>query len=1505
MRLKLALQRDGGRTADIVVETDATATVSDLISEIATSDPTRALRGTDPGGLTLAVSLPGRQQFVALDPERQLGEATIGSGFDARIVSRGAADRSRHPGTEQAAKMRVLVGPDAGREFILRPGSNVVGRDVSADVVLSDPMVSRRHARIEVGYSVELVDMNSANGILVDGGVVPRVTLGAGQVAIIGDSQIAVDLLTSSPVSAAPMPVQGGALAFNRSPFVEPRYPYTELPRPEIPAEIDKPPFPWLIMIAPVLMGIVVFAVTRQILSLLFVALSPMMLASNYFMTQMRNKRRVGAQIARFEKQLEALENRLNVGVPRERQVRNDESPTTTRVVDAAMQLAPMLWTRRPEHWGFLHLRLGTGTTTSRTTVAAEGDRADGLPEFEAKLDEVIERFRFIDDVPIVESLSVAGAIGIAGPVSTAADSARALLTQLTCLHSPAEVVIVAITGAEGAYDYDWLKWTPHTSAAQSPIAGTHLATGVASTATLLSQLEGIVESRLGNDRAARRGAMVTDLVATAEGGTVGSGEAPAAVVESLPAIVVLIGHDSPADRARLVQLAERSADAGVFTIWLSEEPALLPAVCRTFIDISGPVPTIGFVRHGITVRDAVVERVSRETASILGRQLAPLVDVSATTSDLTDLPGSISMLSLLGSDVTDDPGAVVERWRQNFSIHDRSGTARPSRRAGSLRALVGQGGVDAMHLDLRTHGPHALVGGTTGSGKSEFLQSWVLGMATEYSPDRLTFLFVDYKGGAAFAECVELPHCVGLVTDLSTHLVRRALTSLMAELRRREDILRHKKAKDILELEKRSDPECPPALVLVIDEFAALVGEVPEFVDGVVDIAQRGRSLGINLIMATQRPAGVIKDNLRANTNLRIALRMADEADSSDVIGTPVAAGFDPSLPGRAIAKTGPGRLVPFQSGYSGGWTRNEPDRPAITIRDLRFGAEVEWDKPPPPEQPADPGPTDLSRLVAAISGAADAAQIPKPRRPWLNELSRVYDLALLGPRTDAALILGVTDQPESQAQSPAFFYPDVDGNLAIYGTGGSGKSVLLRTLAAGAGISPRGGPVHVYGLDFAAGGLRMLEALPHVGSIISGDDSERVLRLMRTVKSIGDERARTFSQLNAGNIAEYRTIAGRPDEPRILLLVDGFPAFRAEYEAAGTRAVAYSTLAQLMSEGRQLGIHVAFTADRPGGVPGSIASSVPRRVVLRMAEDSMYLVLDVPNDVLGPNSPPGRALVDGLETHIAVLGGSANAADQFDALTQLAPSITEQHPVIAPPIASMPTEVSAAVFPATVDGLPLLGVSETDLGPVGFADEGVFLLGGPPGSGRSNGLAALVDAVRRARPGRPMYYLGNRRSSLGSNGLWTDTATNPDAVAELAKRLTTELANDDAPISTIVVESVSDFLSTPADAAIVALTKVAKRIGHLLIAESETTTWNSSFPLFGEIRSGRRGVLLQPESTEGDNILRTSFPRIARSEFPPGRGIYAANGRVQRVQLPLVAPEHESPLNNPLGSS
>lgn len=1494
MRLRLIYKRSTATPIHIVVTTDATATMGDVARELLSSDPSPTERVRFGNSVSLSVSPPGGGPPVIVPHGRAIGETAIASGCEITVVEVDPSREASPSANLAAAVLRVVAGPDAGKEFYLPQGSSLIGRDPTCAVSLDDDFVSKKHARIDVGPTIELVDLNSANGIMLDGNLVSRVVVLPGQEVGLGDNRLTATALST----AAPAPQtggHGGSIPFNRSPRVEPRYPEREHPRPVVPTAVDNPAFPWLLMLVPVVLGLGLFALTRNPMSLMFVALAPLMMVGNFVTQRGRNKRQLQADIARFEEQLQVLERTLQSEIPRERETRQADAPPVVDVYQAALDRSQVLWTRRPEHWSFLHLRLGLGTLPSRNAIAAAADADNGLPEYTRRLNEMEVRYRLISDVPVVEDLLLAGALGVVGTKAMAADIARGFILQLAGLHSPAELVITALASPTEAKDYDWLAWLPHTSSPQSPITGTHLADSSATTSGLVSQLEELVDQRLGSavGVAPLRGPLGSDLLATLRGGNVGQNQAEGASTP-LPVIAILVTEHAPVDRARIVQLSERAATAGILPIWLASTPSDLPAICRTFVQVSSgsEEAQVHFIRHGEVVSPVAVERVTAEHAARFAHALAPLSDSGALVEDASDLPRQVTMLTLLGEELAASAVAVVDRWRQNDSIHQRGQAPTPRRRPGTLRAIVGQSGIDAMHLDLRTQGPHALVGGTTGSGKSEFLQAWVLGMAAEYSPDRVTFLFVDYKGGAAFADCVALPHCVGLVTDLDPHLVRRALDSLRAELQYREHLItRTKKAKDLLELEKRGDPEVPPALVLVIDEFAALKGEVPEFVEGVVDIAQRGRSLGIHLIMATQRPAGIIQDNLRANTNLRIALRMADESDSTDVLGTSEAATLDPAIPGRGVAKTGPGRLMPFQSGYAGGHTESGPPRASIVIHPLGFGADQPWEKP---EEDAaslveSGDPTDQERLVASLKKAAALADIPMPRRPWLDELGKAYDLMLLQNRTDEALILGVKDLPKQQRQEIVTFNPDDDGNLAIYGTGGSGKTVALRTLACAAAVTPRGGPINVYCLDFAAGGLKMLELLPHVGAVISGDDSERVVRLLRMLRDLADRRTREFPA-NVGSITEYRALADRPDEPRVLLLLDGFGAFRDQWESGAGRAQWYGVFQQLLSEGRRLGIHVVFTADRPASVPGAVASSVPRRVVLRLAEDTMYTSLDVKSDVLGPHSPPGRTLVDGEETQIAIYGGSGNVADQFQAIRKHAQSIERHGRIPAPGVGALPTVVSLDTLPRQVEGQPVLGISDENLEPIGFAPSGTFLVGGGPLSGRSNALAVLALSLRHFDPDTYLVFLGNHHSRLPGLLDWDDLATAPEQVTELARKVTARMESSTRDKCVVVVESLSDFTSAPTDTALIDLVKAAKRSDHLVIAEAETSAWQASYSLFGQIKSGRHGILLQPDTNDGDIILKTPFPRVSRSEFPPGRGLLVERGKVVRVQLPLV---------------
>lgn len=1496
MRLKLRFLREQNSPhADIVITADGTATVGDIANAISKTKNSGYL---SENGLTANYSLQlhhiNGELLSPLHPDVPIAETHVHSGSTISLVDVAHGNINFADFGKYQAVLTIISGPDTGKTFTVTQESIVIGRDQGAQVVLSDTMISKKHARVEAGPAgVTFVDLNSANGILVDNIVVSRATITKGGQVTIGGSVIAVTEFWSEENATAE---QSNPLnnSFTRSPRVEPRFEGEKIDPPTAPVEEDPQIFPWLVMVAPLIMGVTLYIFTKSLLSVIFISLSPLMIAGNYFSQIMNRKAKLKRQIKKFQEHISRMRTKLLILRAREQEVRTIESPSSFEIVTAVEARQELLWTRRPEHWNFLNLWLGVGEAQSRTEINPESSKDRSLPEYSEIIEDLRKEFKNVAGVPIIENIPLAGGIGLIEEHTGGAELGGAILAQLTGLHSPEDLLLTAIVDPSFTQKFDWLKWLPHSSAAEDQLGTPALVDTVGAGGQLLNQLEELVQSRLLENT----GPKSHKLPPLSDEKTIYARAKEVAEhtedsEHPLPAVIVLVAGDPPVDRGRLIQLFERGIEAGVFPLWLAANLNEIPAVCRTFLkihDASSGMAEVGYVRSGVTNAPVQTQVLDATRADFFARSLAPVVDSAVYNPDISNLPKAVMLLQMLGSELANDHGAVIDRWRQTESIHRRDTSEKVRRkRAGTLRALVGHGGSESMHLDLRTQGPHALVGGTTGSGKSEFLQAWVLAMAAEYSPDRVTFLFVDYKGGSAFADCIDLPHSVGLVTDLTPHLVRRALTSLRAEIHYREHLFNRKKVKDIIELEMTGDPECPPALVLVIDEFAALATEIPEFVDGVVDIAQRGRSLGIHLIMATQRPAGVIKDNLRANTNLRIALRMADEADSTDVLGTATAAYFDPAIPGRGIAKVGPGRLKSFQTGYVGGWSTEEKSKASVQVFGLGFGTPEPWEDATVPVDKSvtnETGPNDISRLVASFKGAARTAEIPKPRRPWLDELAPVYDLAKLPQRTDSKLLLAVTDVPAAQEQKTTAFEPDVDGNLIVFGAGGSGKTTLLRTLAVAAGITPRGGPAHVYGIDFAAGGLRMLEALPHVGDIISGDDDERIQRLFKFLKETIDDRVERFSNVRASNITEYREMTGSTTEPRILLLIDGMSTFRQEYEFAGQFGV-LGKFQQILFEGRQVGVHVIAAADRPGSVSPGNLSGFGRRIILRLADENDYMLLDIPTGILDSTSPAGRSVIDGLESQVLIFGGKANAHEQALAIEDLARSIAERGLPEPPKIKRLPELVLTESLSEAKPGEILLGMADDTLEAVTIKAEGVFMLSGPPQSGRTTALQTIAFGAKKSLPNAKLAYFGSSRSPLVGAEVWDYRATEHADMTELVQSLT-PLAESTDPL-VVVIEGVAELINTGVDNELIGLIKKIKQNGHFVVGESESGSWVQSWPILLEFKNARRGFALQPDQTEGDILFKTSLPRTKRADLPIGRGFLIEAGRARKVQVAI----------------
>ncbi|TQM55152.1 FtsK/SpoIIIE domain-containing protein [Humibacillus xanthopallidus] len=1476
MKLKFVL-RSGERETDLVATTDSATTVGDLAAHLAASDPHRSSALGVDASMTLALV---DQEMRGLDPRATVAESGLQSGMRVMVTraGEGFADRGR-----PAAVAVIRSGPDAGQQIPLARGTAYVGRGRGCEVHLRDESVSRRHAKLVISEVVEVVDLGSANGITAGGQQVTRAHLGSGDVVRLGDTELEVHLqgdgVLTRPGSGV-LSGDAGVVAFSRSPRVAPLYAGEEFQVPDLPERGRATPLPIVAMVVPLLMGAVLFAITKSPFSIIFMLMMPVMMAGTYWEARRQQRKDFAQAMEDFREDLAILSGRIRSALDREGHVRRSEHPSGEQCLTAVRDRSALLWTRRRDVPGFGELRLGIGTLTSRSSIRMP---AVGRSKAEAWIEvaEQLHGLEIVPEVPVVARPLGDGAVGVCGPRPGALGAARSLVTQAVALHSPAELVVCSFASGASAADWDFLKWLPHTTSPHSPVEVAHLAASAPACSALADALEDLVSG-------------AADALGS---GSTSAGPAEPGGAER-PTVLVLVESDAPIDRSRLVAIAERGHRHGVVVVWVAETQTLLPAACHTFLVVGDDLSSLaGYVRVGEQVQPVAVDHVTDQEAMAAARQLAPVVDAGVPVDDASDLPRAVSLLTLTGTDLAGSEEAVVEKWVESRSV--LTGPYAPAvlpRTPGNLRAVVGQSSQGTFSVDIRSDGPHALVGGTTGAGKSELLQAWILGMAAAHSPQRVTFLLVDYKGGSAFRDCVKLPHTVGLVTDLSPHLVRRALASLAAELHHREHLLARHKAKDLVELERRGEVDAPPSLIIVVDEFAALVQEVPEFVDGVVNVAQRGRSLGLHLILATQRPAGVIKDNLRANTNLRMALRMADENDSDDVLGSKEAAFFDPALPGRAVSKTGPGRLVPFQTAYAGGWTSDVPPPPDMVVETLTFGAGVQWEPQrgegaDGADDAADLGPTDIQRLVATLGRAAKVAQLPKPRKPWLPDMRPVYDLATLPTqRRDDELVFGVADDPDRQAQPEIAFRPDKEGNMAVYGTSGSGKSVFLRTIAVAAGYTVRGGPCQVYGLDFGNRGLAMLEALPHVGSIVPGGDHERVTRLLRMLRATIDERASRYSAASASTITDYRRIAGRPEEPRVIVLIDGMTAFRQAYEVGG-RFQWLDLLAGLAADGRPVGVHFIIASDQRSGLPTNLAAAVQGRLILRMSSSDDYSVFGVPGDVLTMASPPGRGLMAGQEVQVAVLGGSTDVTVQAAAVAAFAESTRKAGVTDAPPIESLAELIALGDLPPESGGRPVIGVASATLEPHGFDPKGTFIITGPSGSGRTTALAATAAGLYRFSSSSALYLMTPRRQSeLLELGVWAETAVGAEAATALAGALAAdvEAGRITRPVA-VFVERVDDLAPAGAENALTSLVKACVDNDQLVVAEGESGFFTTSYGLQSLLKTSRSGLALHPDGNEGLSVFKANLPALNRAELSPGRGFVVEKGRFELLQVAL----------------
>ncbi|MDQ6615858.1 MAG: FtsK/SpoIIIE domain-containing protein, partial [Actinomycetota bacterium] len=1129
--------------------------------------------------------------------------------------------------------------------------------------------------------------------------------------------------------------------------------------------------------------------------------------------------------------------------------------PDPAAVVRFATGPHRRLWERRPDDLDALDLRIGLAELPVGVELVGENEDESGLPKAPA--------------IPVVVSLRSVGVLGIAGPRARGVALARWLVIQLAVLHSPRNLALVLLTDEADAEDWSWFRWLPHANTEDGPVAliGNTKATREAR----VKELAKIVDDRqVERKEHGDRAKWETEIIVVADG---------ARSLRGVPGLRHVL-RDGPA--------------VGIRSICLDLESAFLPEEGRAEVVFTDELHVEAAVEGEDPVIAVVADAISVEVAETVGRAMAPVRDVTGEGGDL--LPRAVRFAEIVGVDIA-DPASIVARW---------------TLRGHSTRTCIGvdANGAFDLDIDFKADGPHSLVVGSTGAGKSEFLRTFIAGLAVNNRPDALNIVLIDFKGGGAFSAFEALPHTVGFVTNLDATETQRALVSLDAELERRQRELLALGA-DNLEAAWASDPGAAAGrhlarLVIVIDELAELVDELPDFVPGLIRIARVGRSLGVHLVLATQRPsAKTVTPEMRTNTALRIALRLNDKSDSADVIDAPNAATILKSQIGRGYVRTELKGLVQFQTALSSGLPAGQRATiPLPTVTPVPW-AQVGLPLHARPSESAATRATDLDTLVGTLAAASAALGVEASPSPWLPPLpkSLVLDLSPQSDRSSGAVLapvaIGREDVPSGQVQRHSLWDLERDGHIAIVGTPRSGRTTALRSMigALTAHVSPS--DVHVYGFDFGNGGLLPAREMPHSGAIVLRTESDRIERLIGRLAEELRRRQDLLTGMGVADVAEQRRRVS-PEErlPYIVVVLDRWEAFNADFAAEALQP-ARDELLRLIRESLGAGMRFVIAGDQ-SLLTHRVAQQLEKKLVLRLSDRQDYRLVGIDPRTIPADLPPGRGYWagQGVECQLGLLTTDPSGGAQGDVVRELACIAAARWPMETR--TSVPLRVD--VMPAVVafddvwgPDLPssplwvLVGIGGDDVKPVGLdlALEGPgFVIGGPPRSGRSSTLLALVASARRQ--GTAVIFIAPRPSPLtdlagadGVSGVVAGAVLDHDKITAMIEAAGTPLliAVDDA--DAIVDQEVIAILEN----VLARATPVA-----LAIAGKLDDLYNQTRGFVPKARRSKVGVLLSPSSIMQGDLTGVRLQRSQLGKLPPGRGFFCANGETVLVQIPLA---------------
>ena len=875
--------------------------------------------------------------------------------------------------------------------------------------------------------------------------------------------------------------------------------------------------------------------------------------------------------------------------------------PSPEALSDFICERNRRLWERIPKDEDFLSLRLGLGELDFGIEI--QSPQKGFTLEDDIMLDRAIalkNKYKKMVNVPISISLTDKKVVGVVGQVT---DIFKIIVTNIIALHSSDEVKLVLVYNPSHMNDLYWANDLPHVWSGDRKQR--YIATTKEEAKSLFSNLDELIierETRLTKD----------DI------------RTPAFVVLVLDETLV---EDVPFSR----HLINNENNLGISTIFFGRRFNNIPKECSAIIQKDTNV-------CGMYIKNENNNRFINFTADEINDSL-----IKKMSAQINQIPVKIEK----GKESIPDRVTFLDMYKVGnvdaLQIMNHWGTNSSDK---TLAAPIGlKAGGEAFCLDIheKYHGCHGLVAGTTGSGKSEFLQAYILSMMINYSPNEVAFVLVDFKGGDMARPFLKSPHLAATISNLSGNTLHRALISLEAEVKNRQSIFNrsaemlgvdkidinsyHKHFKD----KKLKQPL--PHLIIVIDEFAQLKSQHPEFMSKLVDIAQVGRSLGIHLILATQRPSGVVDPQIWSNSKFKVCLKVLDKQDSMDMINHPEAALI--KNPGRAYVQVGYDEIFEqIQSGYSGAdyiAQDDYVDDESISVSMVNWPAEkIRTAKKSLKEQKSSK--TQLEEVVCVIAESGEMQGL-RVKQLWLPPLPTALLLDKCAERTlkfnkatwdkkdYGEIICGMADIPEKQEQKPFAFNFLKNGHLAIYGASGTGKSTVIQIIAYSLALDYSPSMLNIFVLDFDGSSLASLAAMPHCAGYASDSDERAVENIFHTVQNIIAERREKFAQNHCAN---YESFIRSSNEklPMVLVILDNYPSFRDKMYRSE------DTLVQTIAAARSCGIYFIVTGNSKGAIYYKVTEHISERVVLNMNDSGAYRdILNVPVPIV-PEQAKGRGI-------------------------------------------------------------------------------------------------------------------------------------------------------------------------------------------------------------------------------------------------------------------------------------